>query len=363
MATDAIGTLHPRQAVFFVAALLALPGSPLMAADGIIENGAVWRDTSGKEIWCNGGHMIRRGDTFYWVGYETAPRRPWHIKLYSSKNLADWKFESNLIGQQGAFATFGWAGRPAMLHHRKTGRYVILFEADSPKWRRHKVGFARCDRIDGKYELAACVHPEGTRTTGDQSVYQEGGKGYLVCTMDHDAGGRKYLNTSLAIFRLTDDFLGIKEKVYEGFEGRTGPAAERRHQSSREASHIIKVNGTYYWLSSGLQGWNSTQTKYATAKSLAGPWSRLKTLPTDPRSGDSYNTQHDFVIPVVGSQVTTWLYVGDRYSQWTRRGRGRNIFLPLTWKDGSPTLKWCPRWKIDVATGTYEELPHKQAAP
>jgi len=293
------------------------------------------------------------------VGYETGPRRPWHIKLYSSKNLADWTFESDLIGRKGAFAIFGWAGRPAMLHHRKTGRYVILFEGDSRKWTRHKVGFAVCDRIDGTYELAACVHPEAARTTGDQSVYQEGEKGYLVCTMDHDAGGRKYLNTSLAIFRLTDDYLGIKEKVYEGFPGRTGPAAARRHQSSREASHVIKVDGTYYWLSSGLRGWNSTQTMYATAKSLAGPWSPLKPLPTDPRSGDSYNTQHDFVLPVVGSQGTCWLYVGDRYSQWTRRGTGRNIFLPLTWKDGSPTLTWCSRWKIDVATGTYQVLPER----
>lgn len=101
----------------------------------------------------------------------------------------------------------------------------------------------------------------------------------------------------------------------------------------------------------------------ATAKSLAGPWSPLKALPTDPSSSDSYNTQHDFVVPIVGSQATTWVYVGDRYSQWTGKGTGRNIFLPLLWKDGSPTLEWCRRWKIDVAAGTCEELPHQQAAP
>ena len=363
MAAGEIGVGKLRQAATVPALLLAACGSPLMAAEGIIENGTVWRDTGGREIWSNGGHVIRQGETFYWVGYETAPRRPWHIKLYSSRDLAAWKFENDLISKRGAFALFGWAGRPAMLHNRRTGQYVILFEGDSPQWKRHKVGFARCDRIDGRYELAACVHPEGTRTTGDQSVYQEGDEGYLVCTMDHDAGGRKYLNTSLAIFRLTDDFLGIREKVYEGFAGRTGPAAETRHQSSREASHIIKVDGTYYWLSSGLQGWNSTATTYATAKSLAGPWSPLKTLPTDPPSGDSYNTQHDFVIPIVGRAATTWLYVGDRYSQWTGKGTGRNLFLPLVWKDGSPTLKWCDRWRIDVAAGTWRELPAQQPAP
>jgi hypothetical protein len=53
---------------------------------------------------------------------------------------------------------------------------------------------------------------------------------------------------------------------------------------------------------------------------LAGPWSELKVLRPDPPSLDSFNTQHDVVIPVTGSETTTYLYAGDRYSQWTRRG-------------------------------------------
>ena len=146
------------------------PGGPLMAADGVIVNDTVWRDTSGREIWCNGGHMVRQEGTFYWVGYETAPNRPWHIKLYSSANLADWKFENDLMGQEGAFGICGWAGRPAVLPNRKTGSYVILFEADSSQWKRHKVGFARCGTLGGKYDLAAYRYLEGSRTTGDQSV-------------------------------------------------------------------------------------------------------------------------------------------------------------------------------------------------
>ena len=318
------------------------------AADGMIRNGVVWRDTDGNEIWCNGGHMIRQGDTLYWVGYETARGRVWNIKLYSSRNLADWKFENDIIQKQGPFAMLGWAGRPALLPNRNTGKYVVIFEADSPRWKRHRVGFAVCDTVAGKYELAGYHPPEGNRSTGDQSVYQEGDDGFLVCTMDKDIGDTKYLNQSLAIFRLTPDYLGIEEKIFEGFENVNGaPSANPRNQTSREASHIIKVGGVYYWFSSGLQGWNSTETKYATASSLAGPWSELKVLPTDPRSRDSFNTQHDFIIPVTGSQTTTYLYVGDRYSQWTRKGAGRNIFLPLLWNDGAPTLQWQEQWRIE----------------
>jgi hypothetical protein len=99
----------------FLFRLLSL-AAPL-AGDGIIHNDTVWRDTSGNEIWCNGGHIIREKDVFYWVGYDTGPGRwPWRINLYSSRNLADWKFENSVIRMEGKFARMGWAGRPGLLH-------------------------------------------------------------------------------------------------------------------------------------------------------------------------------------------------------------------------------------------------------
>jgi hypothetical protein len=331
----------------------------LPAQDGVIHNDTVWHDTAGQEIWCNGGHLIREGDRFYWVGYETRPRTGFrNIKLYSSTNLADWTFENDILRGQGPLSILGWAGRPGLLHNRATKNYVILFEADSPQWERHKVGFARCDTIDGGYELVRYVYPEGNRSSGDQSVYQEQEDAYLICTLDKRIDGKRYLNQSLAIFKLTPDYLDIEKKVFEGFDNVNGnPSVFPRHHTSREASHLIKVNGVYYWFSSGLNGWNSSETKYATAPSLAGPWSDLKVLATEPKSPDSFNTQHDFVIPIVGTQATLYLYVGDRYSQHHGRGVGRNIFLPLVWEDGVPKLKWYADWKIDIKSGRWESVP------
>ena len=112
-------------------------------SQGVIENGTVCHDTNGDEIWCNGGHMIREGDIFYWVGYETRPGQSlWNTKLYSSRNLIDWKFESNILTKEGKFAILGWAGRPGILYNPATQRYVAIFEASSRNWHRHKVGFA-----------------------------------------------------------------------------------------------------------------------------------------------------------------------------------------------------------------------------
>ncbi len=344
-----------RSLVFHILLFVSpcLADSPSEKYVGIIRNDAIWKDTDGNEIWCNGGHMIREEDTFYWVGYETKPRMGFrNIKLYSSTNLSDWKFENDIIKREGPYSILGWAGRPGLLRNKATKRYVLIFEADSRQWERHKVGFACCDIINGSYKFVCYVYPESDISTGDQSVYQEGDDGYLVCTLDRIINGKRYLNQSLAIFKLTPNYLGIESKVYEGFDNVNGdPSVYPHHHTSREASHIIKVCETYYWFSSGLQGWNSTETKYATAKSLSGPWSNLNVLPTKPVSNDSYNTQHDFIIPVIGSKATTYVYVGDRYSQHHGQGVGRNVFLPLVWNNDKPQLKWLRTWTIDTATG------------
>jgi len=336
---------------------LLVPGGST-AADGIIHNDAVWRDTGGREIWCNGGDILREGDTFYWVGYDTGPRRPWRMNLYSSRNLADWKFENTLVRQEGNFAQMGWAGRPSLLHNGATRKYVLLFEACSPQWPRNRTGFAICDRIDGQYNLVHVQTPEADRSAGDQAVYHEGDRAYLVCTLDKDIKGRKYLNQSLAIFRLADDYQSVGRKIFEGFDNVSGnKAIVPRDQTSREASYIVRVHGLYYWFSSALVGWNSSATMYSTAKGLAGPWSELKLVRTDPVSKDSYNTQHDFIVTVAGTEATTYVYAGDRYSQWTRRGTGRNIFLPLVWENGEPLLRWHRDWKIDPGGGRFSAVP------
>jgi hypothetical protein len=338
-----------------------LCASRALASDGIIHNDTVWRDTAGQEIWCNGGHVLHQGDRFYWVGYDTGPGRPWRINLYTSRNLADWEFENTLVRQEGKFAAMGWAGRPSLLQNRTTKKYVLLFEACSSQWPRNRTGFATCDRIDGRYELVQVQTPELNRSEGDQAVYQNGDAAYLLCTLDKDIEGRKYLNQSLAIFRLADDYQSVAKKVFEGFDNVSGnKAVAPRDHTSREACYIAKGGDLYYWFSSGLLGWNSSATMYATAKDLAGPWSELKLLRTDPPSKDSYNTQHDFIVTVAGKETTTYVYAGDRYSQWTSRGPGRNIFLPLVWENGEPVLRWHKDWKIDAESGRFVAVPQNE---
>jgi hypothetical protein len=337
---------------------------------GVITNDAVWHDTAGNEIWCNGGDMVQVADTFYWVGYETGSGRPWRINLYSSKNLTDWKFENSVIEKKGDFAKFGWAGRPAMVHCDKTDKWVILFEASCGQWVRHKVGYAACETINGEFELNNCTYPEPNQSTGDQSVYQEGDDAYLLAVVDGELGNRAEQNAAVAIYKLTDDYLGVEKKVYQSwqsdnptFEGWVGD----KTGTGSEAPHIFKRDGIYYMFTSRLWGWHSSPTMYSTAKSLEGPWTKQKILKTylELKSAPpawrwwwrptlSFNTQHDFVIPVTGSKDTTYVYVGDRYSQYHHYGVGRNIFLPLIWKNGEMRLIWRQKWQINTKTGQWQ---------
>jgi len=222
--------------------------------------------------------MVREGEIFYWVGYKTGQgQHLWNTKLYSSGNLVGWKFENNILRKEDEFAILGWAGRPGLVYNNATGKYVMIFAASSRNWCRHKVGFASCDNINGKYQFERYQYPEENRSTGDQSVYQEGDDTYLVTVLDHP--DQKPRNHSLAIFKLASDFLSIESKIFECFEN-----------GGREAPHIIKVDSTYYWFTSGLLGWNSTATMYATANSLSGPWAGLRHMEIDGAIGESIIT-------------------------------------------------------------------------
>ncbi len=331
-------------AALLFAVLAGAGNTAAPARTGNIENGSVWHDTAGNEIWCNGGQMLFEGGKYYWIGYDTGPKHPWRIKLYSSTDLVDWTFLNDVMREEDFTPRFTWAGRPGLLHNRRTGKYVVIFEAQTRDLFRHRVGYAVCDRIDGRYTLAHAEYPEKDRSTGDQSLYQEGDDAYLVTVLD-SPGLKRPINACLAIFKLTPDYLHAGKKLFEGFNCiDTGIRGN-------EALHIVRVDGTYYLFASDLLWWCSSETQYATAKSLAGPWSKMRPLRTEPHSFASYNTQHDFIITINGTKRTSYVYAGDRYSQWTGVGTGRNIFLPLEFAGGEPVLRWRSSWRPDTVAG------------
>ena len=60
----------------FVLSLLTVLCAVLgvLAASGWIAPGAVWLDSDGNKIDAHGGGVVKRGDTFFWVGHSASSR-------------------------------------------------------------------------------------------------------------------------------------------------------------------------------------------------------------------------------------------------------------------------------------------------
>jgi hypothetical protein len=86
-------------------------------------------------------------------------------------------------------------------------------------------------------------------------------------------------------------------------------------------------------------------------------FSSVQPVTMDPSSDNSFDTQEDFVIPIVGATTTSYMYVGDRYSQFTSTppSQGQNAFYPLTFdQNGVPTVHGYATWSVDVYTGEWK---------
>jgi beta-xylosidase len=298
-----------------------------------IVNDVTWKDTTGKEILSQGGGMMKMGSTYYWYGNSFNGG----VSLYTSPDLAHWTFVKLVLKRSG------WLGRPDVIYNATTKKYVLVVEVSGAANGRNQIGYATADAPDGDFVfLKADPKPTPCCTMGDHSVFQDtDGKAYLVYT--YDANG---VNTAEGISPLGDDYLSIG----------TQQASVPVEGGSCEADNLLHVGNTYYWITSNCAGWDSSATVYRTSTDLKnfGP---VQTMTTTPNSDNSFDTQVDFVITVVGTKATSYIYAGDRYSQFTSTpdNMGKNAWYPLTFDaNGKPTLHGDKTWSIDAYTGEWK---------
>jgi autotransporter-associated beta strand protein len=326
----------------FILAVVALFSFPeLSASPGIIRNptsaDTIWRDTAGRELINFCGNILQVGDTFYWYGWDKYAKT---VKVYSSKTLGSdtWKREAILINDGK------YHGRPDVIYNATTGTYVMIVKFSSSIGR-DGLQYMTSSSPTGPFTTQLLEHKvindgDGVNM-GDKGVYQDDDPArtaYLLATTD-DGGN---VNGTTKIVRLKSSYIG-QEAVIQSWTVTTG---------RREALAMVKRNGIYYLTSSATSGWDSSLTRYKTAASIAGTWSALANVRTVPSSTDSFNTQHDFVLTIVGTVTTSYMYAGDRWSQDTGIGFGRNAWYPLTFdSQGVPWIHGDDLWSIDPVTG------------
>jgi hypothetical protein len=118
-----------------------------------------------------------------------------------------------------------------------------------------------------------------------------------------------------------------------------------------EGGAVVHYKGLYYAIGSALTGWNPNPNKYATAKSLAGPWSEFKDIALP--EANTYGSQSTMLLKVAGDQGTTVIFMGDIWkprTQWD----SRYLWMPLEIGDRKLWLPEPKPWTLDVKAGTVK---------
>ncbi|MFE1941843.1 RICIN domain-containing protein [Streptomyces massasporeus] len=327
------------------AALLALclglfgalaTAGPAQAAPQKITNGTQFTDTSGNPVHAHGGGVLKVGSYYYWFGeHRNADNTFRYVDAYRSSDLKNWEFRNHVLTEASdpelAIANIE---RPKVMYNASTGKFVMwMHKENGTDYSEARAAVAVSDTVDGDYTWKGSFRPLGQHMSRDITVFVDtDGAGYMI------SAARE--NYDLQIYRLTADYTGIASLVANPWPG-----------GHREAPALFKRGGVYFMLTSGATGWNPNQQQYATATSIAGPWSAMKNV------GDStaYGSQTAFVLPVQGTSGTSYLYLGDR---WGNSFDGtvndsRYVWLPLTFSNATTmSMSWSPEVTVDTAAGT-----------
>ncbi|WP_068606288.1 family 43 glycosylhydrolase [Paenibacillus swuensis] len=319
------------------------------------DNTRHWLDTDGKPLHAHGGGFWQENGYYYWFG-ENRERRN-KVSVYRSRDLAQWEFRRHIItldspfepvyfqtdpemDPHGAAAAGTGSGciveRPKVIRNPLTGRYVLWAHWENGQdYTGARALIASCDTIDGEYVYHGSFNPIGHMSRDCTLFVDDDGSAYFISAARD--------NADLHMYRLSEDYLSIAEHVKTLWPSQY-----------REAPAVMKSENVYFMVTSGCTGWPPNQGTYAYAVgSLLGPWTSQQNL----GGVTTWDTQPTCILPIRGSETTTYLYVGDRWDP-AEYGNSAYVMLPLRFPtDTSMELDWQEHVVLDVGTGAARHMP------
>ena len=288
-----------------------------------IHNDFFWYDLDGNLINVRSGALRKFGDLYYWYG--GAPNDH-NQTCYSSPDLVHWTYKGIVL------TTTGDANRMDILYNATTQQYVIFLKYIGNG---AYFGIATGSTPDGQFTFKSQTLVDGF-VIGDMSMYQDDdGTAYLAYVWWGTG-----TNKAHGIYRLSADYLPLDKQMYLW------------NQGSREAPHMFKRNGVYYYGVSETNGIRPSATRYYTATNLTGPWT-AEAMVTTPGSTTTYETQCDFVFPFTGPQGTVYMLDADRWIP-TAGFQGDYLWLPFEFGTGLiPEMDYYQDWDLNAAAGTW----------
>jgi hypothetical protein len=296
--------------------------------DVTITPGSVWNDTQGNVIQAHGEGIIEVDGKYYWLGEDKTNGSAFqNVKCYSSSDLANWTFVNNVLTRQasGDLGPNRVIERPHVIYNTSTSQFVMYMHVDNSNYTDRKAGVATSSSVCGSYTYRGSMRPLGHDSL-DDTLFQDGTTVYFL--------SEDRTNTKLQIYQLSDDYLTVSSLVA------TVP--------QYEAPAVAKIGGTYFLFGSHLSGWSTNDNQYATASSMAGPWGAWKSFA--PAGTNTCNSQSTFILPVIGSSGTTYVFLSDRWNSGNLTD-SRYIWLPLTINGTTVSMTCATSWKINASTG------------
>jgi hypothetical protein len=295
-----------------------------------ITPGTVWNDTQGSVIQAHGEGIIEVDGKYYLLGEDKTNGSAFqNVKCYSSTDLKNWTFVSNVLTRQasGDLGPNRIIERPHVIYNSSTSQFVMYMHVDSSDYSDRKAGVATSSTVCGSYTYRGSMKPLGHDSL-DDTLFQDGTAGYFI--------SEDRTSAKLQIYRLSDDYLTVS----------TLAATLPQYESPA----VAKIGGTYFLFGSHLTGWSTNDNQYSTSSSMTGPWSSWKSFA--PSGTNTCNSQTAFILPVVGSSTTTYVLLADRWNS-SNLADSRYIWLPLTISGTTVSTTCATTWKIDASTGVW----------
>lgn len=314
-----------------------LPAAMMAQKKHVIKPGAVWPDQQGNHIQAHGGGIIKLGNTYYWYGEQRSRGQDTnyrYVSCYASKDLTNWSFKGNAL-QLSDPEQLGprWVlERPKVFYNKATKTYVMYFHLDDRPYKLARVGVATSKKPEGPFTYVKSFRPLGYESRDIGQFIDDDGTPYLVFESRPSRG--------FYIAGLSDDYLDVVKEV-------------SFIKSPLEGGAIVHYKGLYYAIGSALTGWRPNPNKYATATSLAGPWSEFKDIA--PPESNTWGSQSTMLFKVAGSKDTTILYMGDQWrpaTQWD----SRYLWMPVEIGDGKLWLPEPKPFQVNVKTGVWKPV-------
>jgi hypothetical protein len=318
-----------------IAGLLAATGSRPLRAQAApasewrtIHNDFYWTDTAGNRILTRSGCLCHFGDTYYWYGGN--PRGFREQYCYTSTDLTHWTNKGVILRHDTD------ANRIDVAYNDKTRQYVMVLKYDGNG---AHLGIATAEKPEGPFTFKSQTLVDNA-LMGDMSIFKDDDGQLYLAYVSWAVG----TNAQHGLYRFSPDYLTLDKRLYLW------------DIRSREANHIFKRDGLYYYGTSRTAGIQSSGTSYYTARNLEGPWSPAKPLPT-PGSTNSWDSQVDFVYPFKGTKGTEYMYAGDRWVKDLPAGRnGDYVWLPMEFQGADPTVHYYQDWDLNPTTGEWRKF-------